>query len=265
MKINLLICLFLLTSYISFSQNSETIISSRPGQAFVPDVLGKGFYQLQSGFNYSKSETGDPGIANSKILQYNNLLRYGLSRKIDFRASITLSRETLNVDNFPEATGFGINDIELGIRYNFLDGNKAPDKLAVQADFGLPIRPGDFSSELLSYDFLVIYSRPLFGPFSLTANVGLQTFDIGVGPIAKYVLNVGFPISDELSAFVEIYGNYERRTIDELNVLFDGGFAFLVNNDLQLDLSFGYSGDATNSIIPVRQWFLDGGVSIRFR
>ncbi|MEL6559211.1 MAG: transporter [Bacteroidota bacterium] len=265
MKINLLVILFLSIAISSFAQNSETIISSRPGQAFAPDVVGTGWFQLQSGINFTKLDIGNPSFATARQFSHNSLLRYGLSKRLDLRAMVTLTRENFRTELLPDNNSFGINDIEFGVRYNILDGNSNKSKLALQADIGLPVRAGDFSSGDVPYDLLLIYSRPLIGSVTLTTNLGLESIDFTVAPFARYVVNINFPVTSKLSAFVETYGTYVRQSYDEFSIFFDGGLAFLVNNDFQFDMSFGYSGDTTQVFVPERQWFIDGGISIRFQ
>lgn len=255
----------MLVAITSFSQNSATIISSRPGQAFAPDAVGEGWFQLQSGINFTKLDIGNPGFATARQVIHNSLLRYGLSKRLDLRAMVTLTRENFRTDLLPDNNSFGFNDIEFGVRYNILGGNSNRSKLALQADIGLPVRPGDFSSGFVPYDLLLIYSRPLTGSITLTTNLGLESVDFTETPFARYVVNISFPVTAQLSAFVESYGTYTRQSFDEFSIFFDGGLAFLVNNNFQLDMSFGYSGDTARGFVPERQWFIDGGISIRFQ
>lgn len=265
MKINLLISLFVLIPFFAISQDSEPIVSSRPGQAFVPNILEEGRFQLQSGIGFFSSDLGLSGIAKSENFVHNSLLRFGLSKKVELRTSLTLTKGRFSSDQFSDFNTFGVNDFELGFRYNILGGEERASKLSFQTAVGLPVRPGDFNTESVSYDLLFIYSRPLSKKLTLTTNIGLETADIRTGPIAKYVLNVSFPLTESLSAFVENYGTYTRSGFNVFDTFFDGGFALLVNNNLQLDLSAGYASNSFGNVITVSQWFVDGGVSIRFK
>ena len=77
-----------------------------------------------------------------------------------------------------------------------------------------------------------------------------------------YVVNLSFPITEKLGGFVETYGNYNPNQYgeDDFSILFDGGLAYLLNPDLQFDVSTGVGdNDGVNS------WFVDLGVSWRIR
>lgn len=65
-----------------------------------------------------------------------------------------------------------------------------------------------------------------------------------------------FAVGDKWAVLAENYGEIEDSDFD---TQFDTGLAYLVNNDLQLDLGMGYgkNDEATD-------YFVDAGISIRF-
>jgi hypothetical protein len=69
------------------------------------------------------------------------------------------------------------------------------------------------------------------------------------------VVNVGFSLGDKWSSFIETYGGVING---DFTIFFDTGLAYLVNNDLQLDLSGGYGKNDGFAAT-----FVDFGVSWR--
>ncbi|MGB3467408.1 MAG: transporter [Cyclobacteriaceae bacterium] len=243
-------------------QTSETIVSSRPGQACAPNVTGTGVFQVQSGFTIGGSETGTNDLINDNIFVHNTLLRFGLSEKFEVRASVTAQEVRTSGQTINSTDVSGINDISVGMRYVLLDGNSTAGKLSVQTDFGLPLRTGGYqANEDLSYQLLVIQTYPIFTEnLSLNINLGIFSSGFSESPDGKYVINLSHPIGTKTSVFIE---NYGFITDGSLETLFDGGFAYLLNNDLQLDFSAGY-GRTTSDGVQTTQWFTDAGVSFRF-
>src|SRR5690606_17180254 len=89
---------------------------------------------------------------------------------------------------------------------------------------------------------------------SITSNWILNYSGSSAVPIGRYVLNFGFPIYKNIGGFIENYGQYRG---DIFETRFDGGFAWLVNNNVQFDLSAGYGMNT------VTDYFISAGISWR--
>ena len=74
-------------------------------------------------------------------------------------------------------------------------------------------------------------------------------------PTGKCVINLGFPIHKKLSGFLGNYGQVYQSTFQ---TRFEGGFAFLVNNDFAIDLSSGFGKNQG-----IMDYFVSAGVSYR--
>ena len=248
---------------LTYAQTSETIVSSRPGQAFAPNVTGTNVFQIQSGFSIGESSFGTNQPIDNNIFIHNTLLRYGLSELFEIRASVTIENSRSTSTLFDPADPKGVSDLSLGARYVLLDGENRAGKLSLQADIGLPLRTGSFSSnDDLSYQLLLIQTYSIFTEnLALNVNLGLISSAFGDSPDGKYVINLSHPLGGRSSVFIENYGFLSGGDID---TFFDGGFAFLMNNNFQLDLSAGFgnngSGEEKSS-----SWFVDTGISIRFQ
>ena len=89
-------------------------------------------------------------------------------------------------------------------------------------------------------------------------NLGAEWDGETANPTYIYTLTSGLSIYKSLSGFVEVYGFIPMNAISNHRI--DGGFTYLIGNDLQLDIS---GGIGTSSLAP--RYFISGGVSYRFR
>ena len=94
----------------------------------------------------------------------------------------------------------------------------------------------------------------------------IRPFESGVGDDGErdtlsnafYTVALGFGLNDRLSAFVELYGDIPASASGGPANSFDGGFTYLVRDNLQLDLAGGVGvSDAADD------WFVGLGLSLR--
>jgi hypothetical protein len=90
---------------------------------------------------------------------------------------------------------------------------------------------------------------------SIASNWILSYNGNDANPTGKYVLNFGFPIYQKLSGFIESYGQINNNIFQ---TRFDTGFAYLVNNNFQLDISSGFGNNQN-----VTDYFISTGISWR--
>lgn len=248
-------------SFISQAQTSETIVSSRPGQAFAPQVTGTGVFQVQSGFLTGESDFGVISPVDVDIFIHNTLFRYGISESFEVRASLTAENNRITGPQINSTDQKGISDLAVGMRYVLLDGSNSAGKMALQADIGLPLRTGTFSgNDNFSYQLLLIQTYSVFTEnLTLNVNLGLVSPALNATPEGKYVVNFSHPVGDKLSAFLEHYGFISDGRV---NAFYDGGFAYLINKDIQLDLSAGFGNNGEGET-ETSFWFADAGISFR--
>src|SRR5690606_6940876 len=76
-------------------------------------------------------------------------------------------------------------------------------------------------------------------------------------PLGEYAVNLSFPIVGNLTGFVENYGELQSR---DFETRVDAGFAYIINPNLQLDISGGYGRNQG-----ITDYFIGTGVSWRVR
>ncbi|MGK7389551.1 MAG: hypothetical protein ACNS60_04345 [Candidatus Cyclobacteriaceae bacterium M2_1C_046] len=238
---------FLLLSLPGFSQVSEAIRTDRPSQSFSQYTVGMRILQLEGGIGYGELGTD---LTETSSLYENLVIRYGIKENIELNASVTYTSSTYTPFIGNEVDINGLSQFDFGFRIHLFE---RPSGFAgswqTRARFHF-IQNEEFEigDNDLGYVSAVSMGYPV-GNSLFVANVGTSD----TSPFL-YTFNYSRSIGDSFSAFVEVYGIYEN----EFNNFFDGGVAYFINKDLQLDISAGV--DLENTI---DGYFVEGGISSR--
>lgn len=261
MKFLLAFALAIFSVTNSLAQYSETIVSDRPGQGNSPMTVGKGIVQLQSGFGYDFFESRNWSFSRDnlkldKVIRLGVFERFELSTHLAYSYSVTKGYDPWWSTYF-RRVNHGLSGLSISGRYNLLVGDKWKPSLGIQGSVNLPWQHEYFE---LNYTFSTLTLMGSINPtkkLSILANLGAtgirENMDYASG---FYVLNVSYQLLPKISLFAEVYGEIDPYAQRKL----DGGVAYLINKNLQLDFFGGYH----ESIEDRRQWwFLNLGVSWR--
>jgi hypothetical protein len=246
MKI-ILIIVSLFTALTVNAQATPEIETDRPDQTETPFSVGKKMFQAENGFTVTKYDD------NFKGYGLVSLLRFGLSEKFELRAE--LSSENLRFINSPFSKG--LLPVELGFKVNIAEEKGLLPKTSLITHFVLPKAAGkDYKATYMVPNFRFTMQHSLSKKQSLSYNIGGEwgADDGGFTPL--YTLATGYDITGKLYGYIELFGFFPQKTIAEHS--FDGGLAFLVKPNLQLDISAGVGLTKT---APQNYWAL--GLSFR--
>lgn len=255
-----LICAMLF-SHALMAQYSETIQTSRPGQAFVPFTTGKNTFQVQAGGNYTQLESR-MSSKMSGFQSYGTTFRYGVLENLELRTGLTYSYNRILTSESGYADFSGLSLMSIGGRYNLAKGSGADPSFGVQGEVLLPFGTADFMNNPSGLRVMFIHSQQITELFQITTNLGAST----VGKIenleTQYVINLAFPIGKKWGGFIENYGQIRGLLANnvDFDTRWDTGVGFLVNNDFQLDASVGVGLNEK-----IFDWFIDAGISWRIR
>ena len=222
MKLNFGFFLSILLIFASNSILSQIIITDRPDQTESPVTLEKGRLQIESGILLQVD--GDGSEELKSLLIPTNLFRFGISKKVELR--LVLQLEGLQVFN-DNAYHYALGNIELGTKI-VLNQKENPkdnkDQLGFLNRISIAHRIGQNTS--LGYNF------------------GYNHFHQGDGNFI-YTIAIGQSLTEKLSIYIEPYGSVYTANAPFSN--FDYGLAYLINSNLQVDLSFGLGLNNTMS------------------
>lgn len=238
--------LILITNSSIFSQS---LVTDRPDQTESALTVPRNSIQIESGFIYEKLNEDEIYTNNYSIA--GTLLRYGLTDILELRlgAAYLISESRI--------TNLGFENVLTGIKFNLSTEDEGLFDFGLFAHVYLPIGRSYFTSPNPEPELIAALSKSLSNNISLSGNLG-STYNSSIRKaVLFYTTALGISLNNEMGMFIEIYG----EMISEINATnyFDGGFTYLLSNDLQIDISAGngISESAT-------AWFLSTGVSIRF-
>lgn len=243
--------LLFIISQSAFGQFSETIRTGRPGQAIGAFTVGKNILQFQQGLDYySFADTKYPPIG----FLSNNVVRFGILETVELSALFDYQYENTKFDTNSISLS-GISNLHLGFRVHLNDQKRWIPTTGFQMRLKMPNISNDFGSNQLAAVMVFVANWSLPKSMSLGTNWILNYNGNDHFPTGKYVINFGFPIYKKWTGFIENYGQVRQNVFQ---TRFDGGFAYLINNNIQLDLSTGYGNNQN-----VQDYFVSTGVSWR--
>ena len=254
--------LFIATLFIStqiFAQYGETIRTGRPGQAIGCFTTGAKVFQFQSGITLDK--TNFDNIGNQNVFQSSSVFRYGITETFEISGVLGYKSQKEKFDDPSlETVKFtGIDNTQLGFRANVFAGNIP---LCVQYRVKLNALSDDYKSESLGGRLLIAGATKLVDPLKLTVNLGMDWSGDAVEPRGLYIFNFSFDVAPKIGGFVEYYGivPFIKDGLKSWGNNIDAGIGYLVNKDLQLDISAGTNLDSFDI---GNNFFIDFGLSWR--
>jgi len=238
------------------AQYSETLRSDRPGQSNSPYTAGKKILQIQSGLQFEganlSNDFGDYKFSNFAFPAY---FRYGVTEKFEVNLGIGYRKVRLKEDGETASKSSGIDLATVALRFNVFEETEKIPALGFEFTYKTKVLSEDFKPDYPSGKFNLMASKGFGEKFSITSNLGADFGGFVGPPDGFYTLSLGLAVDEHLGVFFENYGSFSGDYFDSY---FDFGGAYLLSNDLQLDLfgGFGYNDDAFT-------WFVSGGVSYR--
>lgn len=241
--------LFPLFIVILIQENSaQELITDRPDQSESAVAVSRGALQIETGFTFEKLVEDNAEAKNYSIA--GTLLRYGVIENIELRlGSAYLITKTQNSVS-------GLGDFLAGAKINFLKEDIQLFNFGILAHALLPLGNSVFNPDKVEPEIIAAFSKSISDYFSASVNFGGSWNSIIDETFLIYSSAIGLAVNDDLSAFIEVYGNVFSSYKPIHN--FDGGFTYLLSEDFQLDVSAGKGISGIDSF-----WFLAGGFSIR--
>lgn len=241
----------------------EPIGTDRPDLTDSDSVVGKGVFQLESGFlaEYSRISGGHDHSLFTPLL-----LRWGVAEKWEVRlATDGFSQDRTSVSG-GHTLAQGYSPFSLGFKYHFQDGVAGTSKpgLGLIGDFPIPSGSGSFDSSRLNGKLALAAGWDLAPKWSLGTTVGVfsDEDDSGRGFVGGLLTaSLERELSSRWASFFETALQAPERRSGGASVIIDGGMTYLVNLDTQLDFAVG--GGAAGRTSPDLFWTV--GISHRFR
>ena len=238
---------FFIFLIVCFAQNaiSQTIQTDRPSaQTESSSTVYKNAFQVEYGITSSFIEDN---IDN--IVLPSSLYRFGISKKVEFR----ISNDLIFSDDFKEIT---IAPLQFGSKIQLIKKDKI--KLAFLSMITMTNLKAEDKSQLFqNISTKIIGSNKLNDKFNIGYTLGHNLNPIKEKNDINYYLLLSFGASEKITSFIEFYGYMNYKSEIRNSSSFDFGLAYLINNQLQIDLYMGSS-------ISTNEYFGAIGISYLF-
>ncbi len=236
----------------SASKATSPISTSRPSFSSPATTLDSGQWQFEGGYQYTSNDDG--GVDSDAHTLPLLLLRTGLTNRLELNLFWSGYADVDSGQNQIDGT----SDLSLGLSYQLMPDSS---QLAVSV-FGalsLPVGSDAFSSDEVDPGLGVAWSYALdSGPglFGTVVANSVSSDDERETQLGT-AIGVGHALSDRIGSYVEYFSIHSDSSDSAHSV--NGGFTYLVSNDLQLDV---YAGGGLNHLAD--DFFVGSGVAWRF-
>ena len=231
-----------------FSQISP-IITDRPDQTESPFTVPAKHFQAETGFIFEHANDHERSFVYPTIL-----FKYGLTDNFELRlvTNVTSTRtegETVS----------GLNPVEVGFKVNLLKEKGIIPTTSFIGHLSIPAFATDkLKATYYAPSFRFTMQHTLASKLSLGYNLGVEFDGETAEPEFIYTLTTDYIITDKLSTYIELYGFAPQKS--KADHRFDGGFAFLLQNNILVDLSGGF-GITQNA----PDYYIAAGFSFRLK
>jgi hypothetical protein len=223
---------FVLAAFAAMPAAAQDLISAdRPGIADSSTVIGQGSLQLELG----GERDWRPDLFTTPLL-----VRYGMTKQLELRFETAGWAHSAGDD--------GLTPASIGMKFHFFD----TPSLAVIARVFPPSGSGAFRSHQTAADVRLAADKDLNEHWSIEGNLGAAHADGNNTATAAATLQ--YNVSQRIGVFIDA-----GATSSPSSLLIDGGAAWIIGKDLQLDLSIGARAHGD---VPER--FVSAGISRRF-
>lgn len=216
---------------LGYLATAQTIITDRPDQTESSSTIGKGELQIESGILYGTAK--NDFFSEELLLAPTVLWRYGITKGIELR----LLTEFASVkDKLTDEKSSGITDLQLGTKIQILKKEDVKTEIAFISHVIIPSAKDELTLDEVGTINKLSVAHDIGDTFGLGYNIGYDYYGFGSGNLT-YSLSLGIGLSDKVGIYIEPYGALVEIDTHEAN--FNAGFTYLVQDNLQLDVSAG--------------------------
>lgn len=255
MNLKLLFIFILSTIVLQAQEMDAPITTDRPGASDSSTLISQGVLQLETGGQFIKDENASTRIEN---YSYNfSLFRYGLLDNMELRLATNI-QSIESTDKFTniQSSASGLAPLIVGTKIGIAKENGWMPQMAIVGNLSLPfIASTDLKPSTTAMDFRFLMDHTLSDRSSLGYNVGAAIGPDDAQLSYIYVVTYSYAVTDRVTAFGNIYGDFPENST--ASHLWDAGFTYLHNSDLQFDITVGSGINTTQDIL------LNAGLSYR--
>ncbi|HUG70137.1 MAG TPA: transporter [Pirellulaceae bacterium] len=237
---------------------SEPLVTDRPDFTEASSTVGRGVAQLEFGYTYTSDNSGTEQTLGHSYPE--TLLRYGIfANWLEFRAAWNYANEQVN--------GVGVSgseDLYLGFKIGLTPQEGLLPEMALIPQMTVPTGHNAFTADQVLPGVNWIYGWEV-NDFISTAGSTQFNRAVDATTSASYTeyaqsWTIAYSLADKLGAYTEWFALFPSSAdTAKPEHYFNGGFTYLISNDVQWDIRAGVGlNEAADD------YFVGTGLSIRF-
>ncbi len=250
------------TSFSGGPDLDEPLVTDRPDFTEASVTVGRGVAQIEFGYTYTYNNDAGESVRSQSFGE--PLLRYGiLADWLEFRIAL-FTVEERTVTGGASNSSQGTEDLYVGFKIALTPQECILPEMALIPQMNIPTGSNAFTSNNVEPGVNWIYAWEINDFISTAGSTqGNRRIDDMTGEAYLEMAQswtVAYSLSDHLGAYTEWFALMPSGAdTAQTQHFFNGGFTFLINNDVQFDIRAGVGlNDAADD------YFLGAGLSIRF-
>ena len=244
------------------------LVTERPGFGDSTEIVPRGHVQFESGYTFTldKENRVKKRSHNTQEL----LSRFGIIENLElqmFWSGYTWQNDRVReeTDRGREFTSEdwtqGSSDLFMALKTKVLKQDGLIPTLSILSGISVPSGSAPFSSGDVDPETRLIWGYALDETFSVGGNVNLAVPTDGNDRFFQTAasISLGAALTDRLGGFIEYFGIYPNSRNSDCAHSVDGGFTYLLTDNVQLDVS---TGVGLNEEAP--DFFVGAGIAMRF-
>jgi hypothetical protein len=226
------------------SGEEDTIETDRPDFTEASSTVGRGRVQLEMGYTYFRDREGDVAVDAHSFPE--TLLRVGvLAEWFELRLAWNYASERTRTGGL-STTISEPEDLYVGAKFALTEQHGLWPEMALMPQMTLPTAPRSpegFGSGEVMPGVNWLYGWDINDFLSLGGSTqGNRALDETGEFYTEFAqsLTIGYGLTDKLGAYTEWFGFFPHGAAEaKPEYYFNGGFTYLVTNDVQLDIRAG--------------------------
>jgi len=230
-------------------ETDEPLVTDRPDFTESTDAVPTGRVQLELGYTFTYDREGSERVRSHSFPEF--LTRVGLAENFELR--VGWSGYTWADERFESATRAGrpvirddhiqgANDMSVGFKLKFCEQEGLRPHLGLIGEISLPSGSTGHTSADVDPGIKLLWAYDLSESLSLAGNLNLAvpTQDGHRFVQASASISLAASLNDWLGTYIEYFGHYPAADGEDAAHSLNGGFTFLINDDVQIDVLAGF-------------------------
>ncbi len=242
-------------------QLDKPLQTDRPNFTSTSVTVGKGVTQIESGYTYLDDKSGGRQVSYQSFGEF--LLRRGiLADWLEVRIAFSPLQQSIAIGSFQNTTA-GSDDLYTALQLALTPQKGLLPEMAMLVQMSLPTGSPAFNANQIEPGLNLVYAWELNDFISIAASTqGNRSIDDTGRSYLEIAqsFNISYTLTEQLGTFTEWFVLIPSgANTAQTEHYFDAGFTYLINNNLQFDISAGVGLNEA-----AINYFVGAGVSIRF-